>query len=106
MTLRDLVHNVHGFQVVGVVVVGGDTSSLRISKSYFFLPGGETGAACPAPLGLPSPPGCEKIFLQDTDGEILCQDDEDCPESLQWWDDQGDICSEPGNPYNKCIENR
>ena len=80
--------------------------SVLITKSYFVLPGGETGAACPAPLGLPSPPGCEKIFLQDTDGEILCQDDEDCPESLQWRDDQGDICSEPGNLYNKCIENR
>ena len=35
---RDMVHNVHGFKVVGVVVVGSDTPSLHyvdITKSDF-----------------------------------------------------------------------
>ena len=43
---------------------------------------GGAGAACPAPLGVPPPPGCEKTFIQDTRGSVSCQDDEDCPERL------------------------
>ena len=92
-----MVHNVHGFQAVGVVVVGA-IHHHYVVLSDFVLPGGDTGAACPAPLGLPPPPGCKKTFIQETLGSVSCQDDEDCPESLQWWDDhdQQNICSKPG----------
>ena len=67
---------------------------------------GGPGAACPAPLGVPPPAGCEKTFIQDTRGSVSCQDDEDCPDSLQWWQDNGGICSQSCNLYSQCVDNR
>ena len=74
---------------------------LHMRTSIFtsdFDPTGESEAACPSPLGVRPPPGCKKTFIQDTLGSVSCQDDEDCPESLQWWNDhdQQNICSKPG----------
>ena len=96
-------HNVHGFKEVGVVVVGAIPLlyyyyTIRTIFTSDFDPTGESEAACPSPLGVRPPPGCKKTFIQDTLGSVSCQDDEDCPESLQWWDDhdQQNICSKPG----------
>ena len=62
------------------------------------------GLACPAPLGLRSPPGCNRTFIQDDHlGQIRCEEDEDCPHSLEWWEDNENICSVPGNIYTKCV---
>ena len=46
------------------------------------------------------------------DQYIIDQDDEDCPDSLQWWEDHRHMCFEGSdrdttcNGYSKCIENR
>merc|ERR1711953_402204 len=36
-------------------------------------------SACPPLLGEPAPPGCNKTFVQESDG-IPCTDDTDCPD--------------------------
>ena len=51
-----------------------------LSKGYGrskFSP--EIVAGCPPPLGSPSPPGCDLSFVEDLEGDIPCEDHEDCP---------------------------
>merc|ERR1711936_650423 len=38
-------------------------------------------SACPPLLGDPAPPGCNKTFVEDSDGGIPCKDNNDCPQS-------------------------
>jgi len=47
------------------------------------------GGACPAPIGLASPAGCKKTFIEDVNGDIPCKDDNDCPQNLNWWKENG-----------------
>ena len=35
--------------------------------------------ACPPLIGDPSPPGCNKTFIQDVNGEFPCETNDDCP---------------------------
>ena len=44
-----------------------------------------TSTACPPVLGDPVPPGCNKTFVEDTEGDVPCLDDNDCPQSLAWY---------------------
>merc|ERR1711953_126704 len=37
-------------------------------------------SACPPLVGDPTPPGCNKTFVLDSDGGIPCWDNTDCPE--------------------------
>merc|ERR1719219_1695422 len=36
-------------------------------------------SACPPLVGDPAPPGCNKTFIQESDEDIPCWDDTDCP---------------------------
>ena len=45
----------------------------------------EGAKACPPLLGDDPPSGCDKNFVEDVDGDIPCQDDQDCPQSEDWW---------------------
>ena len=40
---------------------------------------------CPPLVGDDPPSGCDKNFVEDVDGDIPCQDDQDCPQSEDWW---------------------
>merc|ERR1711874_519233 len=44
-----------------------------------------SASACPPLLGDPAPPGCNKTFVEDSYGDIPCQDEDDCPQSKKWW---------------------
>lgn len=60
----------------------------------------EPVSACPPLLGDPAPPGCNKTFVEDSDGGIPCQSQyatvdgrwrdqyDDCPQSQAWWCDE------------------
>ena len=39
--------------------------------------------ACPPPLGIDPPPGCNKTFVEDVNGTIPCKDDLDWPENRE-----------------------
>ena len=54
------------------------------------------------------PPGCDKIFVEDVDGDIPCQDDQDCPQSEEWWLDVLDEqCTQGrGVTVGKCSGNK
>jgi len=59
--------------------------------------------ACPPLLGDPAPPGCNKTFVQESDG-IPCTDDTDCPDPNDishftgtcwvWGDDTMGVCQQ------------
>jgi len=36
-----------------------------------------------------SPAGCNKTFVEDVNGDIPCKDDDDCPQNLNWWKENG-----------------
>ena len=67
-----------------------------------------TAAACPPLVGTASPSGCNKNFVEDVDGDIPCQDDQDCPQSEEWWLDVLDEqCTEgKGVTVGKCSGNK
>ena len=48
----------------------------------------EPVSACPPLVGDPAPPGCNKTFVEDSDGDIPCQEYDDCPQSRAWWCDE------------------
>merc|ERR1719297_128686 len=45
--------------------------------------------ACPPPIGVDPPPGCDKTFVEDVNGTIPCKDDLDCPENKEWFNENG-----------------
>ena len=51
--------------------------------------------ACPPLLGDDPPSGCSKTYIEDFDGQISCDSDQDCPNNKQWWIEEG--CSFNGN---------
>ena len=61
-------------------------------------------AACPPLIGDPSPPGCNKTFVQDVNGEFPCEDLFDCPMDRDWWEDQGGL--NPESTYGWCEDAR
>ena len=46
-------------------------------------------STCPPLVGNHPPPGCNKTFIEDVDGRIPCEDDQDCPENKDRWIDEG-----------------
>ena len=65
-----------------------------------------TSGVCPPPLGVEPPPGCNQMFVEDFDGVILCQDDQDCPQNRNWWiENKGQEPSNIGDIVGFCEDN-
>jgi len=68
-------------------------------------PPSEQTLTCPPLPGEQRPSGCNLSIVQDIDGEIDCEVDDDCPYSFTWWN-LSSLCEADGYEYSKCVNKR